>query len=250
MKKMAVTFLLPFVLLCLYGSFARSVKSAEEPKPPPIEEENPVLKRSEGAESQPDLDMASPTQPKEAEKTWSPMDGLTLLMGVFSPLHDEMKDIYGGAFTLSGQYCLNMSSSTDVLASVGFMRKSGDPYYDVPTFSSDNSSTIRIIPLEVSVRRRIALMKSPSGLVHRGFYAGVGINYIRAKEEIPGLLSATGGDFGMQIFVGPQMFFTDNVAFEGEVKLLTNEVDMKYEDERYSITLSGLVIRAGLSWYH
>jgi len=240
MKRIAITFLLSLVLLYSQGSFAQPVDSAEEPKPPPMEEKKPVLERSEGAE----------VSALETGKAWAPKDGLTLLMGVFSPLHDEMKDIYGGAFTLSGRYCLNMSSSTDLLASVGFMQKSGDPYYDIPTFSSDGSSAIRIIPLEVSVRRRIALMKSPSGLVHRGFYGGFGINYIRATEEIPGHTSASGGDFGMQIFAGPQMFFTKNVAFEGEVKLLMNEVDMKYEDNRYSLTLSGLVIRAALSWYH
>ena len=240
MKRITIIFLLFFVLLYSYSSFAQSVSSAEEPKPPPMEEEKPGLERIEEAE----------VSALEVEKTRAPMDGLTLLMGVFSPLHDEMKDIYGGAFTLSGQYCLSMSRSTDLLASIGLMRKSGDPYYDVPTFSSDNSSTIRIVPLEISVRRRITLMKSPSGLMHRGFYAGVGVNYIRAKEEIPRLLSASGGDFGMQIFAGPQIFFTENVAFEGEVKLLMNEVDMKYEDNRYSITLSGLIIRVALSWYH
>jgi len=238
MKEIAL--ILSFVLLYSYGSFAQPVNS-EEPKPPPIAKEKPVLEQSEEAE----------ISALEVGKTANaPMDGLTLLMGAFIPLHDEMKDIYGGAFMLSGQYCLNMSSSTDILASIGFMQKSGDPYYDVPTFSSKNSSNIHIIPLEISVRRRIALMRSQSGLVHRGFYAGAGINYIRATEESPGSLSASGGDFGMQIFAGPQIFFTNNVAFEGEVKLLMNEVDMKYEDNRYSITLSGLVIRAALSWYH
>ena len=93
-------------------------------------------------------------------------------------------------------------------------------------------------------------MKGPSGLISRGFYAGAGINYIRAVEKIPGLLSAEGGDFGIQIFAGPQMFFTDNLAFEGEAKLLINNVDMKYEDDRYSINLSGLVVRAALAWYY
>jgi len=54
----------------------------------------------------------------------------------------------------------------------------------------------------------------------------------------------------MQIFAGPQIFLRDNVAFEGEAKLLLNQVNMKSNDIRYSITLSGLVIRVGLSWYY
>lgn len=242
MKRIAIDFLLFLALLYSCNCFAQPLNSAEEPEMPPTEEEE--------AEVEPELDVALPAQPGEIEEMRSPVDGLALLIGVFSPLQDEMKDIYGGAFTLSGQYCLNMSSSTDVLASVGFMQKSGDPYYDVPTFSSGKSSKLRIIPLEISVRRRIALTKSPSGLVYRGFYAGLGINYVRASEEISGLLSASGGDFGMQVLAGPQIFFTENVAFEGEVKLLMNEVDMKYEDKRYSITVTGLVIRAALSWYY
>ena len=221
MKKTTITFLLFFALLTLYASVAYSMSSEDE------------------AEAQ-----------SAVSNTKLTMDGLAILMGVFSPINDEMKNIYGSAFTLGGQYCINMSRSTDILTSIGFAQKTGDPYYDDPTFSSSESSELRIVPLEVSIRQRITLMKNPSGLVHRGLYAGIGLNYIWATEEIPGLLSSKGGDFGMQVFAGPQIFFTKNVAFEGEVKLLMNDVDMKYEDERYSITLSGLVIRVGLSWYY
>ena len=229
MKRTVTIFLLSFALLS-YSSFARCANFGEELESSLMEEEVEVQ--------------------LEFGKTRAPMDGLTLLMGVFSPLHDEIKDMYGSGFTLSGRYCLNMSGSTDVLASIGFMQNGGDPYYNVSTFSSSEPSTLSIIPLEVSVRRRIVLTRSPSGLVLRGLYAGVGINYIRATEEVPQILSASGGDFGMQIFAGPHVFFTDNIAFEGEVKLLMNEVDMKYEDNRYSLTLTGLVIRAALSWYY
>jgi hypothetical protein len=189
-------------------------------------------------------------QSEKRDRLGSPMDGLTLLMGVFSPLDDEMKGIYGGMFALTGQYSLSMSSSTDLLASIGLIQKSGNPYYNVPTFSSGDSSKIRIIPMEISVRRRVVLMKSPSGMVSRGLYAGAGINYMRATEKIPGLLSASGGDFGLQIFAGPQMFFTENLAFQGEVKFLTNEVGLKHEDKKYSVTLTGLVVKAALSWYY
>jgi len=229
MKITAITFLLFF--LCSYSSFAQTVDSPEK------------------AENE----MEATFSPwMEEEDMGRPMDGITLLMGVYSPFDDEMKGIYGSAFSLSGQYCLNMSRSIDLLGAIGFAKKGGDPYYDVPTFasSSDESSSIRIIPLEISMRYRMALMKSPYGSLSRGLYAGAGINYIWAKEEIPGTPSASGGDFGAQIFAGPQIFINKNLAFEGEVKLLLNSVDMKYEEKRYSLTLSGLLIRAGLSWYY
>jgi hypothetical protein len=240
MKTITISFLLSFALLCPYDSFAQPVDSTEEPEPPLME----AGKETGGWGN---VEMGGQG---EVEKKKSPMDGLTLLMGVLSPVHAEMKDMYGSAFTLSGRYCLSMGGSTDILTSIGFVQKTGDPYYDDLTFSPGESSTLRVIPLEISIRRRMVFMRSPSGLVSRGLYAGAGINYIRATEEIPGILSARGGDFGAQIFAGPQMFFTDNLAFEGEMKLLMSEVDMKYEDNRYSITLSGLVIRVGLSWYY
>lgn len=223
MTKTLTIFLLSFALLYLCGSssFAQALISTE------------------AAEPQPEIREMKPT-----------MDGFSLLMGVYSPLHDEMKGIYGSIFSMSGQYCLSMSRSIDILTSIGFMQRSGNPYYDVPTFESGQSSKIRIIPLELSIRRRMAFMRSPAGFVTRGLYIGTGINYAIAKEEIPGMLEASGGDFGVQIFAGPQMFFTPNLAFEGEVKLFLNEVDMKHEDDRYSLTLSGLVIRAALSWYY
>ena len=229
MKITAITFLL--FSLCFYNSFAQPVDSAE--------------KEDEGMG-------ATFSSWLDEEEMGQPMDGISLLMGIYSPFDDEMKGIYGSAFSLSGQYCLNMSRSIDLLGSIGLVTKGGDPYYDVPTFStsSDDSSSLRIIPLEISIRNRVALMKSPYGSLSRGLYAGAGINYIWAKEEIPGAPSASGGDFGAQIFAGPQIFINRNLAFEGEVKLLLNSVDMKYEERRYSLTLSGLLIRAGLSWYY
>ena len=218
MKRIGIAFLLCLTLLYSYSSFAQSVESAQK------------------------LEAVAETR--------STMDGLSLLMGVYSPVDEEMKGIYGGMFSLSAQYNLNMGGPTDLLASIGIMRKSGNPYYNTPTFSSGKSSTIQLIPMELSIRRRVVLMRSPSGLASRGFYGGVGINYIRASEEIPDFLSAKGGDFGLQVFAGPQIFFTENFVFEGEVKFLMNDMSMKHEDNIYSITLSGLIIRAALSWYY
>jgi len=173
-------------------------------------------------------------------------DGAGVMMGVYSPFNSEMKGIYGGAFVISGQYCLNMSRSIDLLTSIGFIRKEGDPYYNDPTFSSGDHSNINIIPIELSIRKRFVLMKEPA----RGLFIGAGINYIRATEKIPDIVSSSGGDFGTHIFAGPQVFLRDNVAFEGEVKLIMNEIDMKDGSLRYPLTLSGLTIKAGFSWYY
>jgi len=173
-------------------------------------------------------------------------DGAGVMMGVYSPFNSEMKGIYGGAFIISGQYCLNMSRSIDLLTSIGFIRKEGDPYYKDSTFSSGDHSNINIIPIELSIRRRFVLMKEPA----RGLFIGAGINYIRATEKIPDIVSSSGGDFGTHIFAGPQVFLRDNVAFEGEVKLIMNEIDMKDGSLRYPLTLSGLTIKAGFSWYY
>ena len=235
-NRTAIFLLLPLALLCSYSSFAQPVDSVEGQGSLPTQEQ---------AEDRPAIE-----EPTEYETSESPMDGPTLLMGVFIPLHDDIKEIYGSAFMLSGQYCLNMSNYMDLIGSVSYVKRSGDPYYDVPTFSSDKSSTIKIIPLEASVRRRVPLMRSPSGFVSRGLYFGAGINYILDREKIPGVLSAKGGNFGAQIFAGPQIFFTENLAFEGEIKLLLNEVGMEYENEEYSINLSALVFRVALSWYY
>jgi len=245
MKSTLYLFLMLFFVLYSFSSFAQTPVTAEEPKPPLIEgemgEPKPLPVESE---------LTRTAIPMDNNSTRLTMDGLAILIGVYSPFHDEMKGIYGGALMLSGQYCLNMSKSIDILASVGYMQKSGDAYYDVPTFSSEESSKIRIIPMELSLRHRVVFMRNPAGIASRGLFSGFGINYIRAKEEITDMIEATGGDFGVQIFAGPQIFLAENLSLEGEVKLLLNEVDMKHQDDRYSITLSGLVIRAALSWYY
>ena len=67
---------------------------------------------------------------------------------------------------------------------------------------------------------------------------------------------AKGGDFGLQIFVGPQIFFRDHFAFEGELKLIMNNVNMEYQEESYIqnrdyiANLYGITIRLALSWYY
>jgi hypothetical protein len=177
-------------------------------------------------------------------------DGFAILMGVYSPFDTEMKGIYGGAFSLGAQYYLNMSRSIDLLASVGFAHKKGNPFYDDLTFASDNISSITFFPIELSIRKRFIFMKNPNKGLSRGLYIGTGINYIRASEKINDEKSANGGDFGTHVFAGPQIFLNDNLAFEGEVKILLNNVDMKQGSMRYPVTFSGLTIKAGLAWYY
>jgi len=238
MRIIAAIFALCFVSLLIYSSFSPACSSVSSVSPPAD-----TKKPQEKAE-------ARQEPKKEIEKPEPPADGLSGLISIFSPLHGGMKNIYGNGLIMGGQYCLNISKTVDFLISIGFMSKSGDPYYDDLTFTSEESSTLLLTPLEFSVRRRIALMKSPSRLLSRGLYAGAGINYIMASEKIPGILSAKGSGFGTHVFAGPQIFFRENAAFEGEVKLLMNEVDMKYDGNRYSIALSGVVIKAGVSWYY
>jgi len=182
----------------------------------------------------------------EIVRIGSSADGIGIIMGVYSPFHKEMEGIYGKSFILNVQHSLNMSPTIDIISSIGYMRKEGNPYYDDPSFVSGNRSKISIIPMEISIRKKYSLMKSPP----RGLFIGTGINYIRASEKIPDVISTSGGNFGTHLFIGPQIFLRDGLAFEGEIKLLMNEVDMKSGNIRYPITLSGLSIKAGIMWYY
>ncbi len=173
-------------------------------------------------------------------------DGIGVMFGVYSPFHEEMKGVYGGSFAMSAQYSLNMSVTTDLLLSVGLIRKEGNPYYGDPSFTSGDQSKISIVPIEMNVRKRFSLMKYPP----RGMFIGAGLNYVRAAEKMPDIVSSSGGDFGTHIFAGPQIFIRDGLALEGEVKLMINEVNLKSGNMRYPVTLSGLIIKAGLMWYY
>jgi hypothetical protein len=199
--------------------------------------------QSSGSAKAPELNPA-----KEKEKH-PQMDGIMFMMGTYSPLHSEMKGIYGTAFTLGIQHCLNMSKSMDIITSIGYASKSGNPYYDVSTFSSGKKSTIRLIPVEISLRRRMVIMQNAKS-VTRGLYGGIGLNYIRAREEITDILLAKGGDLGLQIFAGPQIFLNNNLAFEAEIKLMMNSVGMKYRDNNYKLNLYGIIVKGILSWYY
>ncbi|HGE69390.1 TPA: hypothetical protein ENX78_01055 [Candidatus Poribacteria bacterium] len=195
---------------------------------------------------------AEGSSPKEdqGEEIVVTTDGFAILMGVYNPFDEDMKGIYGSSFSLSTQYCLNMGRSIDLLASIGFVHKNGNPFYDDLTFTSDNISTITFFPIEISARKRFIFMKNPTKGLSRGLYIGGGINYIRAREKINEKQTTSGGDFGTHFFAGPQIFLNDNLAFEGDVKLLFNNIDMKHGSTRYSIMFSGLMIKAGLAWYY
>ncbi|MBD3182331.1 hypothetical protein GF312_08570 [Candidatus Poribacteria bacterium] len=229
MRKSFIIFITYLLFSCFLIHKSHSEEFPKELKPPPDSAVNQGTRRTISN---------------------SPLDGVTLLTGIYYPLQGEVKDIYGGAFAIGGQYCFNMSRSIDLLGAVSLIKSDGDPYYDDPTFSSDRLSNIQLVPFELSIRQRIAFMKSLQGFVTRGLYFGGGINYIRAREKVADMFTTNGGDFGIHLFVGPQVFFTNNLAFDGEIKLIMNGVDMRDSNNEYSMNLSGLVIRAGLSWYY
>ncbi|MGB9597142.1 MAG: hypothetical protein ACPL7B_12745 [Candidatus Poribacteria bacterium] len=196
------------------------------------------------------LSEGNPSEEEQGEEIIVTLDGFSILMGVYSPFDKDMKGIYGSLFSLSAQYCLNMGRSVDLLASVGFAHKNGNPFYDDLTFTSDNISSITFFPVEISARKRFVFMKNPTKGLSRGLYIGAGINYIRAREKINEMQITSGGDFGAHLFAGPQIFLNDSLAFEGDVKLLFNSIDMKRGSTRYSLMFSGLMIKAGLAWYY
>ncbi|MBM3212388.1 hypothetical protein FJZ33_09215 [Candidatus Poribacteria bacterium] len=187
---------------------------------------------------------------EKSPKSEFTMDGIMLNLGVYRPFHSEMKNIYGTGFTMGIQHCLNMTKSMDIVTSIGLIRKSGNPYYDVSTFLSERNSEIQIIPIEIGLRRRMVIMRNSKGFASRGIYGGAGINYIRAREEVPDILVAKGGDFGLQVFAGPQVLINNNLAFEGEIKMIMNSVNMKYRDKKYNLNLYGFIIKAIFAWYY
>lgn len=105
------------------------------------------------------------------------------------------RDVYGEIFSLSGQYSLNVGGTRDFLASISLMGKNENPYYNTPTSFSGKSPTIRIIPMELSIRRHKVFIGNSFGSTFQKLHAEARANYTKT-----------------QIFAGPLGAYLDNMS--------------------------------------
>ena len=177
-------------------------------------------------------------------------EGFGLYAGFHSPSESSTDSIYGSVPMFGVKYKLAVSSHTGLAASTGFLRKKGDPYNDNTFVSTDSSSSLTFIPVEISyIINLISNLPETDRRIH-SLYIGVGVNHIWTREQAPGSPLATGAAFGSQVLAGTTFSISRKFVVGLEFKHLRNRPLMKLESGRnYRVQLDGTQAQMTFVWH-
>lgn len=177
-------------------------------------------------------------------------EGFGLYTGFHSPSESSTDSIYGSLPMFGVKYKLAASSHTGVAASIGWLRKNGDPYNDSTFVSTDSASSLMFVPVEISyLINLISNLPETNRRVH-SLYIGVGVNHIWTREQAPGSSLATGAAFGSQVLAGTTFSISKKLVVGLEFKHLSNRPLMRSESERnYRVQLDGTQAQMTFVWH-
>lgn len=177
-------------------------------------------------------------------------EGFGLYGGFHSPSESSTDSIYGSLPTFGVKYKLAVSTHTGLAASIGLLRKKGDPYNDNTFVNTDSSSSVTFVPAEISyIINLISNLPETERRVH-SLYIGVGVNHIWTREQAPGSPLATGAAFGSQVLAGTTFSISKKFVLGLEFKHLRNRPLMKLQSGRnYRVQLDGTQAQMTFVWH-
>ncbi|MFQ6113312.1 MAG: hypothetical protein ACE5NG_04380 [bacterium] len=167
---------------------------------------------------------------------------LIALGGVFSPIDNEIQNIYGGGPT--GQIALAASVGEYGRVKFGgnFFNRSGDPFYQSRDFDAGDPAELTLTGLSLS------LEANPLTAGYPRLYFGAGVEYVFGKEEITGQESGDGGAIGARLSVTPEFRLSQRISFIAEAGYRFLELTFKSDRDRYRFNLSGASLLLGLGY--
>ena len=180
-------------------------------------------------------------------------DSFGLYGGLYSPSEQSTDSIYGSGFLFGLQYkfALDPHSLPDMglAVSMGVLQKKGDPYNDNTFTAAESLSRLTLVPVELSYVLNLISNRRDTGGRIRSLYAGIGTNYVWARERLPESPLAKGGTFGGQILGGVDFFISKHVTLGLEIKYLRNRPLMKSDEASdYRVRLDGTQVQVMLAW--
>ena len=180
-------------------------------------------------------------------------DSFGLYGGLYSPSEESTDSIYGSELLFGVQYkfAIHPNSMPDLglAASIGVLQKKGDPYNDNTFTAAGSVSRLTLVPVEISYVLNLISNRLDTGRRIRSLYAGIGTNYVWARERLPESPLAKGGTFGGQILAGVDFFVSKHITLGLEIKYLRNRPLMKSDEASdYRVRLDGTQVQVMFAW--
>ncbi|MCH8874098.1 hypothetical protein IH824_15230 [candidate division KSB1 bacterium] len=167
---------------------------------------------------------------------------LIALGGVFTPIDEEIQNIYGdaplGKIVLSSP----LGKQGRLKFGVNSFNRSGDPFYQSPDFNAGNVADLTLTGVSLS------LETNPLTSGHPIVRLGAGIEYVFGKERIVEQKSGTGRAVGAHLSLTPEFPISKRVSFFAEASYRFLEITFKRDRDRYKFDLSGANLLVGLGY--
>ena len=163
--------------------------------------------------------------------------------GIFSPLGDQVKNIYGSGPVW--QLTLNAALSEQSRLKLGYarIRLTGNPFYEFADFITRNSSMITLNGLSMLLEITGKTTNNPK------VYLGAGVIYEFGSEKIIGNSSNRGDGLGLIFTMSPEFRISRTLFVSVEAGLRLLEVTFQGNGRiPYTFNLSGGTLSAGLAY--
>jgi len=160
---------------------------------------------------------------------------------------DDMSGTYGGIPQLSTGLSWAMGDRSRFFMSIGYGRKSGDPYWDIEHFETDQDITVQTMPFLIGLKFNASSRKDFR------LYFGAAAQLTYAWETIPTGMSD--GEFtsstpsglltGYYLFVGPEFSLGNGTDAIGlEIGIGGSKGEVSGDGNSHDVDLTGYHIRA------
>ena len=165
-----------------------------------------------------------------------------VLGGVFSPVNDEIQNVYGDGPTAHFALASALGQRGRIKLAVNYFNQNGDPFYRSVDFVADNAGELTLTGASLSLETNPLTNKYPH------LYFGAGVDYVFGKESITGLADGDGNGIGAHLSFIPEFQISQRLSLVVDATYRFLEIKFKSGRNRYQFDLSGANLTIGLGY--
>jgi len=167
---------------------------------------------------------------------------LIVLGGVYSPIDDEIQNVYGDGPTGEFALAAPVGRSGRLKFGASFFTRKGDPFYKSDDFDAGDAGELTLAGPSLSFETHVLTAGYPR------LYFGAGVDYVFGREEITGQETGNGEAIGAHISLTPEFRLSNRILFLAEASYRFLEITFKSGRDRYRFNLSGASLLVGFSF--
>lgn len=162
--------------------------------------------------------------------------------GVFSPLEEEIQNVYGSGPILQLKLVAAINEQSRLKIGVSHFRSSGNPFYRLNDFLAGDVATLSMNSLSLILELGGKSAQNPK------IYVGAGVFYSFGSENIEGVGTNNGDGLGGLFSLSPEFQLSNNVFLVMEAALRLVEVKFRNNNRRYTFNLTGGTLSLGIAY--